>query len=212
MKKQRLKLILVGLLLLFAIWMAWPETKSSGNPNSAENSQSNSKRSGWHMLGFGKEDKQSRPLNRTQSGADSAMKRIDRLITHQTLSNHEVAEQLRIIAMDKRIPEKARAEALGHGVILELAIFTDMAADTQLPEEMAATLLQHIINANQDRALQIRAYTEFLNHPSPEIRDEAKQLLAFILEEDSGEADEATLRQMADAKLEQLAAEKPPEQ
>lgn len=214
MKKQRLKLTLIGLLLLLSVWVAWPETKSSNTTNHTPNTGSGKerKRIGWHLLGLGADEKKRGPINRTQSTVDSAMGRIDRLISHQTLSNREVAEQLLIIAKDKQIPEHARAEALGHGVILDLPVFAGMAADNQLPEEMAKDLLQHVINANQERSLQIRAYTEFLNHQSPEIRDQAKELLAFILEDDAGAADEAKLLQMADAKLKQLAEEKPQEE
>jgi hypothetical protein len=127
-------------------------------------------------------------------------------ILHAT-SNQEVAEQLRAIAQDKRMPENVRAEALGHGVILDLPVFVNMAADTQLPEAMAKELFQHVVNENGNPALQIRAYMDFLNHSSSEIREESKGLLAFVLEDDKGEADEATLIQMADAKLKQIEAE-----
>lgn len=210
MKKQRLRLILIVALLLFSIWLAWPDTDSSESPNSSANSEqgNSSKRIGWHLLGFGESDKKGR-LNRTQSDAQTAMKRIDRLITHQTLSNQEVAEQLLKIANDKNAPEQVRAEALEHGVILDLPVFVHMAADAQLPEEMAEDLFQHVVNENGNPELQIRAYLDFLSHPSPEIREESMRLLAFMLEDDLGEADEATLRQMADAKLKQLESEKP---
>lgn len=210
MKKQQLLSILIGLSLLLTIYLAWPKTKSANIPNEATNTESSRKLIGWHSLGIGQNEKQQRHQNNAQSSEDAAIKRIDRLINHQTLSNHEVAEQLLIIAEDKRIPEDARAEALGHGLILDLPVFAHMAADANLVEEMAEDLLQHVINENQDPALQIRALKDFLNHQSSEIREEAKQVLAFILGDDSGEADEATLIQMADAKLKQIEAEKPP--
>jgi hypothetical protein len=212
MKKQRLKLYLTGLILLTAVWMAWPEPKQTeGKFSNSTSAQSGNSTKGisWRMLDIGEEENQNRPKNRPSSLEDSGMKRIDRLIAHQTLSNREVAEQLRMIAKDKSIPEKVRTEALGHGVILDLRIFADMAADAQLPIEMAENLLEHVINENRDPALQIRVYTDFMNHTSSEIREEAKDLLAFMLEDDLGEADEATLRQMADDKLKQLESEKP---
>jgi hypothetical protein len=214
MNKQRLRLIPIGLLLLLFIWLAWPEREPSDGSNNLTNTESgnNGKRIDGHILGFGQNDKHRQTQNRTKHGDDSAMNRIDRLIRHQTLSNREVAEQLRIIAKDKRIPVDVRTEAFGHGVILDLSVFSEMAGDTQLPEEMAEDLLQHVINENGNPALQIRAYLDFLSYQSPEIREEAKQLLAFILEDDLGEADEAALRQMAAAKLKQIEAEKPPEE
>lgn len=212
MKKQRVKLIVIGLLLLISIWIAWPETKQTSaqsQPITSNPSKNTQKGIGWHSLGFGEKTPQTRPQNRPDSSVDSASKRIDRLITNQTLSNQEVAAQLRVIAQDKRIPENVRAEALGHGVLLNLATFADMAADTQLPKDMAQDLLHHIINENRDPALQIRAYIEFLNHSTQEIREQAKDKLSFILEEDDHQYDEATLLQMADTKLKQIQAEKP---
>jgi hypothetical protein len=210
MKKQQLRRILIGLSLLLTIYLVWPKATSANILNEAAKTESNRKLIGWHLLGIGPNEKQQRHQNNAQSSEDAALKRIDRLINHQTLSNHEVAEQLLLIAQDKRIPENARAEALGHGLILDLPVFAHMAADANLVEEMAEDLLQHVINENQDPALQIRALKDFMNHQSSEIREEAKQLLAFILRDDSGEADEATLIQMADAKLKQIEAEKPP--
>jgi hypothetical protein len=86
---------------------------------------------------------------------------------------------------------------------------------------MAENLLHHVMNENRDPALQIRTYKDFLNHSSPEIREKARETLAFILEDDFGKADEAALLQKADAKLKLIeeeklkqsgAEEKPPEE
>jgi hypothetical protein len=139
---------------------------------------------------------------------NSGMKRIDRLINNQTLSNKEVAEQLRVIAQDKHMPENVRSDALGHGVILDLDTFANLSGDTQLPGEMAEEFLNHVINENRNPALQIRTYANFLNHSSPEIREEVKGLLAFMLEDDAGEKDVPSLLKMAEAKLKLLDAEK----
>ncbi len=210
MKKQRNKLILIGLFLIISIWIAWPETKQTSAPSQSTTSHQSKKTQkgiGWHSLGFGEKNPQTHPQNRPSSSTDSALNRIEQLITHQTLSNQEVAKQLRAIAQDKRMPENVRVEALGHGVILDLATFADMAADTQLPIQMAQDLLQHVINENRDPALQIQAYIDFLNHSSQEIRDQAKDKLSFMLEDDDHQYDEVALLQMADTKLKQIQAE-----
>lgn len=215
MKKQRFKLYLTGLILLTAIWMAWPEPKQlDGETPDSKSAQSGNSTKGisWQILGVGEEENQNRPKNRPSSFEDSGIKRIDRLIAHQTLSNQEVAEQLRMIAKDKSMPEKVRTEALGHGVILDLSTFADMAADAQLPLVMAENLLEQVINENRDPALQIRVYTDFMNHSSPEIRKEAKGLLAFILEDDMDQVDDAKLLQMAETKIKQIQAEELPEE
>jgi uncharacterized protein (UPF0147 family) len=210
MKNRRLRIILTALLMLGLIWIAWPESKLSDSSGDLSNSEptKKDKRTDWRLFGSAEDDKSNRSKNRTSSLEASGLKRIDRLITHQTLSNEEVAEQLRGIAKDKHMPENVRAEALGHGVILDLDTFADLSADTQLPLEMAEELLQHVMNENRNPALQIRTYVNFLNHSSPEIRDEVQGLLAFMLEDDAGEKDVPSLLKMAEAKLKQLDAEK----
>lgn len=215
MNYQRLRLILTALTLPVLIWFAWPDDESSvGGQPKANDSSSPGKpnRSGLadnDDSEFPRKNRpSSNPQDRNASVDEAAMARINSLITNETLSNREVAEQLRMIAKDTRMSNEVRSEALGHGLILDSEVFASMAQDTQLPEEMADELLTHVINANDNPALQIQAFKDFLNHPSSEIRDQAKDMLAFILEDDAGEADEPTLRQMADAKLKQLEAEK----
>lgn len=210
MKKQKLRLILMALLMLGLIWIAWPESRPSDRSNDTLNSgiSNTSKRTEPSLFGSREDDKSSRPKNRTSSMEDSGMRRIDRLINNQTLNNKEVAEQLRVIAQDKHMPENVRSDALGHGVLLDLDTFANLSGDTQLPKEMAEEFLKHVINENRNPALQIRTYVNFLNHSSPEIREEVHGLLAFMLEDDAGEKDVPSLLKMAEAKLKLLDAEK----
>lgn len=208
MKNYRLRLILIGLLMPLLIWLAWPERKALDDSNAGTQTEVNVKRPGSRFpdtTETNRQNRNQRPSNyRAVPTDDAGLNRVDSLITHRTLSDHEVAEQLLLIAKDKRMSVEVRAEALGHGVILDLPVFASMAADTQLPPEMAEDLLMHVINENQHEALQIRAYKDFLNHRSPEIREEAKEMLAFILEDDFGKNDEAALLRLADAKLKEL--------
>ena len=213
MKNSRLRFLLTFLILLSLIWLAWPDQEASDYLSS--DAVSNDKPRGLHIPGFGdlgRETKQDSLLKRSKPSNEAGLQRIENLIENRTMNHHEVAEQLRAIMEDKRMPEEVRKEALGHGIILDLPVFADLAADTQMSEEMAEDLLQTVINENSNPALQIRALKDFLNHQSSEIREEAQQVLAFILGDDLGEADEATLIQMADAKLKQIEAEKPPEE
>lgn len=219
MLKQRYVHWLALLFMVLLLWLLWPKQQLLPISRQAIPSDEVTKPRIRTDTRIGEKDKfndskkirEGRPT-RVKPTTDSVIQRIDRLINHPSLSNREVAEQLLLIAKDQGVSENMRAEALGHGVILELAVFAGMAADTQLPEEMAENLLTHVINENANPSLQIRAYKDFMNHSSPEIREEAKRLLAFILEDDAGEADQATLIQMADAKLKQIEAEKPPEE
>ena len=79
-----------------------------------------------------------------------------------------------------------------------------MAADPELPEEMAEALFDAVRNYGDDMALQLRAFMDFLNHPSAEIREDAKDTLAFLLGDDLGEDDIETLKKKAAEKLAEL--------
>lgn len=213
MKNSRLRLLLACLILLSLIWLVWPDREhSQKNLNASPDAKSERTHVDLNLSDTEKynthDKKQRKAPSRVESTNDQGLKRLDSLILNKTLSNREVAEQLHMIASDKGMSEEIRSQALGHGVLLDLPVFTNLAADTQLPVEMAEELLMHVINENRDPALQITTYKNFLNHPSSEIRDEARQLLAFILEDDFEEADQAKLVQMADAKLKQLEAQK----
>jgi hypothetical protein len=214
MKNHPIRLAIVGLILPILIWLAWPNGADESNGQGIAGPQPESER-GRLYLGLpesgisNSHDKvQRKTPNRVNSKDEQGMRRLDSLILNQTLDHREVAEQLRMIASDKRNSKEIRAEALGHGVLLDLPVFANMAGETQLPVDMAQDLLMHVINHNQDPALQIRAYKNFLTHPSLDIREEARQMLAFILEDDFDEADDATLLKIADEKLKQLENEK----
>jgi hypothetical protein len=94
-----------------------------------------------------------------------------------------------LLAQDSALSVKVRSDAMEHGVNLDPSAFADMAADPDLPLDMAEELLTAVINENSNEALQVRAYMGFLNHPSQEIRDEAMSMLAFILKHESDESD-----------------------
>ncbi|MEY3393935.1 MAG: hypothetical protein RL346_171 [Verrucomicrobiota bacterium] len=208
MKHQRYRYVAGAAVLVLLIWFAWPERSEPGRPDHVD------ARSEGAGVGqkpaqrirnpehpdHSKSNRQSRP-KRVDPSDHSGLSRLESLLNNQTLSNQEAAEQLLGIVRDKRLSDEVRAEALGHGVILELPVFAGLAGDTELPLVLADTLLTHVINANHDPALQIRAYRDFLNHPSAEIRDEAQRMLAFVLEDDLGELDTQALIQQAEKKL-----------
>jgi hypothetical protein len=218
MTHQQLRIVLIVLCLPVLTWVLWPKSESDQQNLSQSNDGSTGPRSGMNLIEadnpeFSKNNRKAisnQPKNQKKaSGKDDAvMARISSLISHETLSNREVAEQLLEIAKNTQMSDEVRAEAMGHGTILDLPTFVGMASDTQLPDEMADDLLTHVINANDDPSLQLKAYKDFLNHPSPEVREEAQRMLAFMLEDDLGEWDLNTLIQKADAKLIELAKRK----
>ena len=133
---------------------------------------------------------------------------IDRILTNEALDDDEAARMLREIAEDQGVPSSVRKDAMEHGVLLNVSEFAPMAADPELPEEMAEALFDAVRNHGGDLALQLRAFMDFLNHPSAEIREDAKDTLAFLLGDDLGKDDVETLTKKADEELAELEAEK----
>ena len=83
-----------------------------------------------------------------------------------------------------------------------------MAADPELPEKMAEALFDAVRNHGDDLALQLRAFMDFLNHPSAEIREDAMGTLRHLLKDDLGADDVETLKKKAAEELAELEAEK----
>ncbi len=204
----RLHLLVPALVLPALIWLAWPRSPEPEVQHIDPQTRASGKRLGSHELGNEAtyHPKRLRSIRTMQMDeADkAALMRVESLVADPGLENHEAALELLMIAQDKRLSEKVRAEALEHGVLLDLPTFAGMAADDQMPLEMADTLLTHVINENQDEALQIRSYRDFLNHPSPEIHDQALQMLRFVVGDRDESEDEASLRRMAVDKLGEL--------
>jgi len=209
MKRQQLTQVLLGLVVLVLIWLAWPGTKSADDPSnpSKTETRANHKQSSLDSPGMRRDTRQRRLRNPNSAVEDGG---IDRILTNEALDDDDAARMLREIAEDQGVPSSVRKDALEHGVLLnlDLDVFAPMAADPELPEEMAEALLDAVRNHGDDLPLQLRAYIDFLNHPSPEIREDAKDTLAFLLEDDLGEDDIETLTKKADEKIAELEAEK----
>ena len=195
--------VFLGLVLLVLIWLAWPGTKSSDDPSnpSKTETRANHKQGSLDSPGMGRDTRQRRPRNPNSAVEDAG---IDRILTNQALDDDDAARMLREIAEDQRVEPFVRKEAMEHGVLLNLSGFATMAADPELPEEMAEALFDAVRNYGDDMALQLRAFMDFLNHPSAEIREDAKDTLAFLLGDDLGEDDIETLKKKAAEKLAEL--------
>ncbi|MGA0900413.1 MAG: hypothetical protein ACO3SO_08410 [Luteolibacter sp.] len=115
---------------------------------------------------------------------------------------------LRKLAADRSIPLAQRVDALEHGLNLDVAAFSDFAAMDQIPAEMAIVLIEEVMNENSQPAIQIQIYMDLLSHPDPAVSTEAKEMLAFMVEDDFEEADLAGLMQMGRQKLDELGLEK----
>lgn len=193
----------MGLAVLVLIWLAWPGTKSgddASNPSKTE-TRANDKRSSLDSSGKARETRQRRLRNSDRAATDTD---IDGILRNEALDEEEAAWMLRDIAEDQRVELSVRKDAMEHGVLLDLNVFAPMAADPELPEEMAEVLLDAVRNHGDNLPLQLRAYMDFLNHPSPEIQENAKDTLAFLLKDDLGADDVDTLKKKAAKKIAEL--------
>lgn len=154
---------------------------------------------------MGRDTRQRRLRNPNSAVEDGG---IDRILTNQALDDDEAARMLREIAEDQGVPSSVRKDAMEHGVLLNVSGFAPMAADPELPEEMAEALFDAVRNHGGDLALQLRTLMDFINHPSEEIREDAKDTLAFLLGDDLGKDDVETLTKKAAEELAELEAEK----
>lgn len=199
----------MGLAVLVLIWLAWPGTKSGDDPSnpSKTETRANDKRSSLDSSGKARETRQRRLRN---SGSATTDTDIDGILTNKALDEEEAAWMLRDIAEDQRVEPSVRKDAMEHGVLLnlDLNVFAPMAADPELPEEMAEALLDAVRNHGDDLPLQLRAYMDFLNHPSPQIRENAMGTLRHLLKDDLGADDIETLKKKAAEELAELEAEK----
>ena len=207
MKRQQLTQVLLGLVMLVLIWLAWPGTKSADDPSnpSKTETRANHKQSGLDSPGMRRDTRQRRLRNPNSAVEDGG---IDRILTNEALDDDDAARMLREIAEDQGVPSSVRKDAMEHGVLLNLSEFAPMAADPELPEEMAEALLDAVRNHGDDLPLQLRSFMGLLNHPSAEIREDAKDTLAFLLGDDLGKDDIETLTKKAAAELAELEAEK----
>jgi uncharacterized protein (UPF0147 family) len=207
MKRQQLTQVLLGLVVLVLIWLAWPGTKSADDPSnpSKTETRANHKQSSLDSPGMSRDTRQRRLRNPNSAVEDGG---IDRILTNQALDDDEAARMLREIAEDQGVPSSVRKDAMEHGVLLNVSEFATMAADPELPEEMAEALFDAVRNHGDDLPLQLRTLMDFINHPSAEIREDTKDTLAFLLGDDLGKDDVESLTKKAAEELAELEAEK----
>jgi hypothetical protein len=209
MRRQHLTQFFLGLVVIFFIWLAWPRAESSVDPSDPSKTETrvNHKQNSFDSPGMDRDTRQRRLRNPDSAVEDAG---IDRILTNQALDDDEAARMLHEIAEDQGVPSSVRKDAMEHGVLLNLSGFATMAADPELPEKMAEALFDAVRNHGDDLALQLRAFMDFLNHPSAEIREDAKDTLAFLLEDDEGNEDIETLKKKAAKMLAELVIDETP--
>lgn len=129
---------------------------------------------------------------------------VERILSDTSRTDLEAAAELSGIARRTDIALDERFEALAHGMNLDFNSFAGFAAEPDLPVELAQPYLDELLNQNRTPILQIEGCIALLDHPDQEIREQAAEQLAFMVEKESLVESPDELKQAAAEKLEDL--------
>ena len=192
--KTRLAGFLIGLLLLIAIWLGIRSTFfAKENPSTTDkvttvNQQPAPKNASQTSHSSGERQRVRAPKKVAPEQADAE---ISRLLADDQVPVLEAAQGLIAIAADALVTPAVRADALQHGLNLTRdEDYSDLVLgnlDGNLFEtpEMQRIALDDAYN--RGNAAKISAVYSILKNAKGEMRDEARELLAFSTESDADE-------------------------
>lgn len=132
---------------------------------------------------------------------------VERLLLDQALSEEQAAAGLFEIAMNRELSLEERDEALAHGLNLDFGAFGAMAMDPTLPLPLTQRYFDELLNRNEAPQRQLEGYLGLMSHSEEEIRTQAAQQLAFVLEDEALAETPDELRRVANERLETLKLE-----
>lgn len=192
-------------MLIVGSWLVWPSKISDGRRVTGSVQSSirvdAESRSGSKALRSVPETFKLRSRFDQASGADrytEAERRIERVLLDDSFSNTEAAKHLRDIAAMSDLSNQIRMDALGHGILLDPSVMIHLTSDPDLPETMALEILNHMVNFNEQPSIQIRVYGDLLKHSSAEVRDQAREMLRFLTEDDQADLSDVDLLRAAE--------------
>lgn len=207
------------LLLPLVLWWIWPngEEKIDADKKGSAVAVSTSRGKEGDLLKPAEQGKKAQTSQRRKEQSSSlspktpASAEVDAILLDESISHEQAATQLRQIAGDTSFPLPQREEAIQHGLNLSPAAFTDFAeGQADLPSELAGPLLREMINFNESPADQIRTYLALKDHADPEIAEQAREMLAFMVEDDERKETPERLEQLAREKIRELSQPKDP--
>lgn len=131
---------------------------------------------------------------------------VQRILADESLSGKQAGAELAGIARRTDISEEERFEALAHACNLDFKSVLGLAEDTSLPVGLAQRFLDELANRNHFPKEQIVGCLSLMNHSDAEIRDQATQQLAFLLEAEALASSPEALRKAASEKIKAIEA------
>lgn len=130
--------------------------------------------------------------------------RIEEILANESISGIQAAEGLYALVQNRELSVEERDEALAHGLNLDYQVFASLVTDSSLPVVMAERMIDELANLNEMPQQQIEGYLGFVDYRDEEIRTQAAEDLAFILEEEDLAESPEDLRRLALERLEDL--------
>ena len=144
-----------------------------------------------------------KPSNEAMSDTPAAVdsSAIESILSDTALSFEESATRLLECTRRDDLPMEARLSALDHAFNLDPSQAMTLCMESPLPVPIAESLLSHTHNLNESRADQVSACLNLIEHEDVEIREEAQELLAFLISAEEHASETDKLRQAAYAFL-----------
>lgn len=145
-----------------------------------------------------------RKVHPRREGTSPVFAMVEAVLGDEKISDQQAAAQFRDIAQRSDVTETERLEALNHGLILNFQTFEGFAHDPSLPAALAQKYFEELANQSPSETFQINGYLDLLAHSDPDIRKQAADQLAMMIENDSLASDPAALRREVAHYLESL--------
>lgn len=151
-------------------------------------------------------DKDDLPSASGESDADSSAissSEIESILSDTALSFEESATRLLECTRREDLPMEVRLDALDHAFNLDRWQAMTLCMEKPLAKPIAERLLSGIHNHGEAPKDQASACMHLMLHDDAEIREQAQELLAFLISAEEHASDPEKLREAADAFLKQ---------
>lgn len=203
----------IVLLLLALVLVVFPSHQKQQNSNDLVRTPSQAQRPGSSLAENGNENADGRQIPSPRYKPSTEVKGnapeiidtspIEFILNNQELSFEETATRLLECTRQDNLPMEVRLSALDHAFNLDRWQSLTLCMEKPLPSPIAERLLSGIHNLNESPKDQVSACMHLIEHEDAEIREQAQELLAFLVSAEEHATEPEKLREAADAFLTQ---------